>query len=376
MLLPSLSSLNNTFFPADYFSARQQFLAQKSRLTTALFHPVTHRSYNHNVDSLNDDHTDYVTDAVYLGSPTAQHCVVIISGTHGVEGFIGSAVQQRLLSELITHHLALPNEVALLCIHALNPWGMHLARRCDNAGIDLNRNFIDFSTALPCNPDFDTVKAVLIQTDPLERQRLTQALIEQLGEKRFQQVLSGGQYTDPALPFFGGSAPSQSQKIIQKIMTDFDLAQRNLMVLDIHSGLGPWAYGELICDHPIDSPQETFAKHTFGYAVAVPERGTSFSVPKQGLLDYAWHAIMNDKSCFLTLEFGSHHSDALFNVIIEDHLVWAKNHDSADWQQQRQQSEYNMRQHFYPSDPYWRISALFQSLQTINRSLNAWSSYG
>src|SRR6516165_11892640 len=63
------------------------------------------------------------TDVAWLGPRTAQAVMVTISATHGVEGFFGSATQTEWLRRVKSKSAALPDEVAALHIHAINPYG-------------------------------------------------------------------------------------------------------------------------------------------------------------------------------------------------------------------------------------------------------------
>src|SRR6056297_283173 len=66
------------------------------------------------------------TDVAWLGDPRAGHVLLVMSGTHGVEGFAGSAVQAAFLRALPP----LPQNTAILMVHLLNPWGAAWRRRC------------------------------------------------------------------------------------------------------------------------------------------------------------------------------------------------------------------------------------------------------
>lgn len=68
------------------------------------------------------------------------------SATHGVEGFAGSACILDLLRTGAAREL--PPDTALLLVHAINPWGFAWIRRTTAEGVDLNRNFVDFSGPL------------------------------------------------------------------------------------------------------------------------------------------------------------------------------------------------------------------------------------
>lgn len=297
-------------------------------------------------------------------------CLVLISATHGVEGLTGSAVQHALLCALAARELRLPDGTALLIIHALNPWGMAWLRRCDEQGIDVNRNFIDFRNSPPDNADFAAVLPLLREPDRARRRAMAAGWLATWGERRLQQAISGGQYSHPQLPFYGGQAPGFSAKVIDSLFGTLDLARRDLVVLDIHTGLGPWAYGELICDHPPDSAQAAHARRLFGPAVTSPLEGSSSSVPKSGLLDFRWQRDMSAHSCYLTLEFGTLPTDALFDCVIEDHLVWAGRAVDPDWQTSRRRSARAMLEHFRPSDPWWQQAVLLQAWLAVDRTLS------
>lgn len=65
------------------------------------------------------------TDVAWLGNPQAEKVLILISATHGVEGFAGSAIQTDVLRQLAQQ--TLPDNSALALIHALNPWGLAAA---------------------------------------------------------------------------------------------------------------------------------------------------------------------------------------------------------------------------------------------------------
>ena len=311
-------------------------------------------------------------ELLYLDQSRVERHIVFISATHGIEGYAGSAIQRFLLHSLVQGNLTSPKETGIVFIHALNPWGMAWARRCDDQGIDVNRNFIDFNQPLPGNPNYGRVRSWLHEADKELRSKGLDAVAKELGQVEFDKAISSGQYSDAGGPFYGGMAPCFSNRVIEEVISRYGLAEKPMVVIDLHTGLGPWGYGELICDHPADSKNEHFARRLFGPAVAVTAKGASFSVPKSGLLDYRWHQVMSDNSCFLTLEFGSYNTDHLFDVIIEDHQLWYKqqqHHQPASTMTQQRQ---RMFEHFCPGDIYWRHSVLVKSWQVAHRLLQLW----
>lgn len=341
-------------FPADYAAARQHWLAAATLAADALGH---YRCEGHGPAG-----EELFSDWAWIGPADAGSVLVLLGATHGVEGFVGSAVQQDLLANLADTRPG--GDTALLLIHGLTPWGFAWSRRCDEDGVDLNRNCIDFK-AVPDNPDYDRLRPALFETDAEIRRRLFRQYVGQYGRIALEQGVSGGQYRDPSGPFFGGCAPAHGRKVCEDLIARHSLNSRRLAVIDLHSGLGPYGYGEIICDHAPGSPGAATASRWFGDAVTLPQAGSGHSVPKLGLLDYLWHAVMDDDSCFVTLEFGSYSTDQLFELLLADHRLWAESFN----QEQRRQQAAAMRQHFCPADPAWRELVLFRARQVIGQAL-------
>lgn len=355
--LAALSSQALSVFCPSYVSAKSLFLA----LIKANPHVATSGSFPL-ADTLTVD-VNLSSEYAWLGPQHAENVVVIISGTHGVEGFAGAAIQNDFIQQLDDDFL-LPTNTAVLVIFALNPFGFLHSRRCDEQGIDLNRNFIDFSRSRPMNSGYQTLApAIYMHDDTCRAQRFDQYRQEH-GQTAYEIAMSGGQYSDALGPFFGGLDKAHGRKVIEALIVLFNLAQRHLVVLDIHTGLGPYGHGELINDHPFNSVGFHQANTWFGASVTSPAVGDSSSVPKLGLLDYCWHDIMLERGCFVTLEFGTYGTQALFDVILNDHRSWA----TADTEQIAKSAEL-MQAHFYPMDTYWRELVLIKGRQVIQQAL-------
>ena len=348
------------FFKTDYEKCRKQFLAACDKVS---YLPRESRCWPLTLEGL----PELAVDAVFFGNSQAQRVLVMISGTHGVEGYCGSAVQSFLLHEINQQTHPLPDDVAILMIHSLNPWGMYWARRCDHQGIDLNRNFVDFSQLPAADPRQQQVLDALLQESRDARNQALMQLMVQWGQGEFERVVTEGQYDSPWAPFYGGRAPAFSAGVVDGIIEHWQLAQRELVVIDLHTGLGPWAYGELISDHPADSSGNRYATRLFGPAVANTLAGDSFSQPKHGLLDYRWHELMQEKGCYLTLEFGTYATSELFDVLCQDHLFWR-----TGTPQNLQDKHYlpvreSMLKHFCPRDLIWQQAVVFKAWQVMNR---------
>ena len=351
-------SIDTRWFPSDYASARVGWL-EAMRAVEAHYHSYPCAGLGPQGEAL-------FTDTAWLGAEESQDVVVIIAGTHGIEAFAGSAVQLDLLHRWANVRLQPAENTACLLIHALTPWGYAWCRRCDADGVDLNRNAVDFSQPLPDNADYDRLRPFLFDGSAAERQASFRQFAELEGQLAFEKAISGGQYTDPRGPFYGGLGPSHGRRVCEDLIARYRLDQRRLAVIDLHTGLGPYGHGEIICDHAPQSSGAFTAQRLYGDAVTLPLAGTSCSVPKWGLLDYLWHRVMDDDSCYVTLEFGSYGTQALFDVLLDDHRLWMQATIS---DVERQIQAKAMTRHFCPEDVIWRELVLFRSRQVIAQAM-------
>ncbi|MGR8979710.1 MAG: DUF2817 domain-containing protein [Gammaproteobacteria bacterium] len=354
-----IADIDTDTFPVNFQAGRQRWLTELDKISAA----ESHEAYRCSGQSPEGE--PLFTDTVWLGDRQAQKVVILIGGTHGIEGFAGSAVQIDHLRLLSSRIIDIPDGMALLMIHALTPWGYAWLRRCDADGVDLNRNSIDFSRPLPENPGYEMIRPALFLADAELRARIFSDFESRHGRTALEKAVSAGQYSDPAGPFYGGNKASHGRRVVEQLIDKLNLRQRDLAVIDIHTGLGPYGYGEIICDHEPDSAGTAKALQCYGDSVTLPLLGTSSSCPKTGLLDYAWHAIMNENSCYITLEFGTFPTDQLFEVLLRDHQLWAMDNNDRS----RQDHGKRMQRHFCPKDQAWREMVLFRARQVISQAM-------
>src|SRR5215475_13396898 len=71
--------------------------------------------------------SELAVDVAEISVSDRPNLVVIISGTHGVEGFCGSGCQVGFLLERV--YEGLPKTVGVALVHTLNPYGFAWLRR-------------------------------------------------------------------------------------------------------------------------------------------------------------------------------------------------------------------------------------------------------
>lgn len=347
-------------FSADYAEARRKFRTAAERAGAKV------------TEYANPERGPFgealATDAAWLGTEDAETVLVTISATHGVEGFCGSAAQVQALGAKP------PPGLGVLHLHAVNPHGFAWLRRVTEEGIDLNRNFVDFDRPLPENPAYDELAEAIVPpaSEPHLLAAAHAAMVEfarENGQRALEEAVTGGQYRHPRGLFYGGSGPSWSRLTTEAAIGDYRLGdRRQVAVLDFHTGLGPFGYGEPICDHPPGSAAVARAKAWYGDSVTEPALGTSTSVAKAGLSDYGWQEALGEAVTFVTLEFGTYPTDAMFRVLRDDHILHRDG--LPDWgTAQTQRIKQAIRRHFYPGTPDWQEMVLCRSAQVVRQAM-------
>jgi len=264
-------------FSATFAQARDKFRQAAAAAGGATDH-VTHPERG-------PDGGDLSTDVAWFGPRAASRVLVMISATHGVEGFCGSGAQVDWLARGGAQ--GLPADTAVLMIHAINPHGFAWLRRVTQENVDLNRNWIDFAQPLPANPGYDELAEAICPAAWTEAAQSATAealgaYIRAHGYPAFQHALSGGQYRHSDGIFYGGAGPTWSRRTQTAIFEAWLGAAARVAILDYHTGLGPWGYGERIITEPPGDPAFARARAWYGGDVTSPSDGTSASAPIVG----------------------------------------------------------------------------------------------
>jgi hypothetical protein len=210
------------------------------------------RSYP--IDALGPDGEPLAIDVALAPHERARRTLVISSGTHGVEGYFGSAVQLALLQDGAL--LARAKEAAsLVLIHAINPYGFAHARRCNEKNVDQNRNFVldgaRFAGAPEAYGQLDDLLNPPTPPGALDAFYLrAAAAIARAGFRQLKNAVAQGQYEFPRGLFFGGTEPTQSQRILRAELGGWLGASERVLHLDLHTGVGRWGTYALCVDLP------------------------------------------------------------------------------------------------------------------------------
>jgi len=343
------------YFAQSYAEARGKFLAAAQ---AAGLDPVAHTH-----PLLGRDGEVLAMDVARFGVADARAVLIVSSACHGVEGYCGSGIQNALLADAAWHAAAAKAGVAVLYIHALNPYGFSWLRRTTHENVDLNRNFQDFAHPLPRNQAYDELAHLIVPSiwpPTPEVQAGLAAFVAAHGAKALQKAISGGQYEHPQGLFYGGRNPTWSQQTLRHVLRDHGTRCARLGWIDLHTGLGPSGHGERIFAGPDDAAALRRAKTWWGQQVTSMYDGSSESALLTGLM---WGAAGQEcaqaEYTGIAMEYGTVPFEQVTDALRADQ--WLENHPDAP-PAQRTRIKRQIRDAFYTDTEAWKARIVEQGL--------------
>jgi hypothetical protein len=202
--------------------------------------------------------------AVIPGHP--HKFLIHISGTHGPEGFAGSASQSASLQYLNSKaFVRTENTPTILFVHALNAYGFANNRRVNEDNIDLNRNFLteeDFKFVQERDPNFAGYTDIDPFLNPTSKpfqslffnevygylQLIGAYFLHGMGKLK-RGLVSGNYHKQTGLGF-GGFKLSKSAFNLRSVVQHFQINElaEKVVLIDVHTGLGPSGADTLMVD--------------------------------------------------------------------------------------------------------------------------------
>jgi hypothetical protein len=299
-------------------------------------------------------------DVSVLGPGDASRVFVVGSGTHGIEGYSGSAAQRAWLRS----KPRLPRDTAVIFFHAHNPWGFAHKTRVTEENVDLNRNFIDFSRPLPTNRGYEDLHPVIAIRDWNEAAiggvfAGLDAYRDKVGEKAFSDAFNGGQYTRP-------------DGIRAAVAAHLDRA-RKVAFMDLHTGIGPWCEHIYLCFHPEGSPARERVRAWWGER-AVNLQGVThkkLATYSGTIIDAVTQMLPSVEVSCVVVEFGTRPRQEMQRASMAQR--WMRFEGPRDpVLAAKVRREYEAA--FYPADPEWRKAVIEQSRDFIERGVAGISS--
>jgi hypothetical protein len=349
------------FFSQSYAEARGKFLASAEAAGLDV--------HSHVHPLLGRDGETLAMDVARFGPADARGLLLVSSACHGVEGFCGSGVQNALLADAGFHAQAAAAGVAVLYVHALNPFGFSWLRRVTHENVDLNRNFHDFSRPLPANPAYDELAHLIVPAHwppAAEVNASIAAYIAEHGERVWQTAVTSGQHDHPEGLFYGGRDPTWSHLTLRQVLRDHGQRCARMAWIDLHTGLGPSGHGERIFAGVDDATAVARARSWWGDVTSIYD-GSSTSARLTGLM---WTCAPLEcpqaEHTGIALEYGTLPLPQMFDALRAEQ--WLENHPETDVDTARAIKQ-QMRDAFYTDTDAWKQRIVEQGLDAARQAV-------
>lgn len=380
------------FFSSDYGTARDRF----REAARGLGIPVE----SHAIAAQGPQGELLSIDAAIIGPENPRRVVIVSSGLHGVEGFLGAAAQLAWLAKLGSA-AKLPKQLKIVLVHALNPFGFAWLRRWNERNVDLNRNFLTdrrfidsqeyrqtreaydrlttfLNPACPpsrCEPY--TLKAAwrVLRAGYSARQSLSAEqrpslyspdALWQLGVGQLQKTLLVGQYQHKNGLFYGGEENEETTEWLQERLPVWIGGAGLTIHVDIHSGLGKWAQCQLLIVDRNRSERARWVAERFGddRVKALDDR---MSYESTGTMA-AYFRDRNSGGLYhgLTVEFGTYRGYQVLGALrAENQAHFYADRSSSGYRWAKAQ----VLEAFAPRSAEWRETVVETALAVVARAI-------
>ena len=333
-----------------------------------------------------DESDNLYIDNIYLPSNAEkENLIVLTTGVHGMEGYIGSVMLDVFFEEI---YPGIDTEkTGVLVVANVNPYGMKYMRRYNENNVDLNRNFIlDWNNFdMSSNKDYPEVKEFLQPEGKignafwheagfylnLAKEALTK------GADKVSDALLTGQYEYPQGVYYGGNGDEISTAYLKGVFNDcLDGEYKNIVHIDIHSGYGP-RYNMVIFNSVYESMTEAETKKAFGYEYVISHDSESFYATTGDTTDY-FYRLAESKStekelfstCFEFGTIGDSFTDSILSLkytVDENRQHWFPSDNKVASEVVRE----NYNELFYPTETQWREKTVADFKAAAEGVLNA-----
>ena len=322
--------------------------------------------------AINAEENLYI-DNIYLPSTGKKtNLIVLTTGVHGIEGYIGSVMLDVFFEEI--YPTLNTENTGILIVANVNPYGMKNYRRYNENNVDLNRNFIEDweSFDLSSNKEYPKVDNFLQPTGKMGNAFWHEvgfylSLAKEAvftGADTISDALLTGQYEYPEGVYYGGNGDEASTVYLKGVFADcLDGEYENIVHIDIHSGYGP-RYNMVIFNSVQDMTTEAEAIEMYGYDYIIAQDSEEFYVTYGDTTDYFYRLARSkgtDKELYSTcFEFGTI-GDSFIDSILSlkytvdenrQHFYPTTNKITAEVVRQ------NYMELFYPTEMEWRMKAI------------------
>ncbi len=316
------------YFQDSYIESREAFRLQAGMLQTK-FDSV--QLFSRNVPSKIDN--DLTIDFCYVpAQKETEKLLIITSGTHGVEGYVGSAVQKMFMSEILTTEML--NEVGVLLVHSVNPFGFKYSRRVTENNVDFNRNCdTEQSLFSSENSGYNDLIGMLNPEGKVNSGSLKNKFFMLIANNEFvkesmaslRQAVLQGQYEHKKGLYFGGTGFEPQLTILGEVFKEYATEYETVFNIDLHTGYGNRGESHLF-PNPIDDIKvKTALENVFeGYKIDWGDSDDFYTI-NGSFTDYIGKLLADKFYLPMVLEYGTLNSQTTVGSIKSIHNMVLEN---------------------------------------------------
>ncbi len=360
-----------SYYPESYTLARENFHAL-SQSAAQMFENV--KVFQIEVPS--DSDPNLTVDICYIpAQEDSLNLLILSSGVHGVEGYVGHAVQWFFADYYLDPSLV--QNTGVLLIHAVNPHGFKYTRRVTENNVDLNRNSPStddlFATK---NPGYVQVFDLINPQKKVRRSSLENRFffVKAINEIRkaslpvLRQAVLQGQYEFPRGLYFGGNQPEPQIDSLKPLVAQLAQPYNKVKLIDLHTG-----YGERGRLHFFPNPMEDEQKQRLealydGFVIDWGDSDDFYTVTGD-FAGFVGHVIGEKEYYPMLFEYGTLNSQTTMGSLKSIHIMILENqghqHGFAS-QKDSIRVKNDLMEMYNPSSENWRNYIMDQTREVFD----------
>ncbi len=323
---------------------------------------------------------DLTVDWCYIPARgTKEKLLMVNSGLHGIEGFTGSAIQNMFIDRILEQHLH--ENMGVLLIHGLNPFGFKYHRKVTENNIDLNRNCVRGDQMFDIrNEGFAALTDMLMPSGPVNINSLRNQFFHLVSIYRIiresmpvlRQAALQGQYDFEKGFYYGGKDYEPQIDSLKPFLIDIIRRYKTLLNVDLHTAYGERGTMHLFIDEPEDEAVRKGIEKIF--AGADIDWGSSddfYTITGEYTV---WvNDLVPEVLCIpMVFEFGTLNSQETFGSLKSIQIMILENqgaHYGYRNIKHEEKTKHLFDEMYFPSSAVWRSKVIADSFEMMSKMM-------
>jgi hypothetical protein len=329
---------------------------------------------------------DLTIDWCYIPAQKGKDKLLIVnSGLHGIEGFTGSAVQNMFVDKILKQQLS--DNMGVLFLHGLNPYGFKYHRKVTENNVDLNRNCLKVDEKFDIkNQGFGELKEFLMPSQSVNYDSFHNRFFHLISIYKIlrksmpvlRQAALQGQYDFNKGFYYGGKDFEPQIKSIKPLLIDIIEDYKMVLNVDLHTGYGERGTMHLFIDKPEDKVVVNGIEKIFeGLKIDWGSSKDFYTING----DYtSWvNSLVPGVLCIpMCFEFGTLNSQETFGSLKSLQCMILEN-QGAHYGYMNKENEIKVKHMFdelyFPSSPVWRSKVISDSYMKLGLMMDNYKKF-